>query len=293
MFKLKLLLFLIVLTVVESKISIDVNIGNTPNNITINYSGFEVNVIGKKEIELFKISNANIKQAVKEHYGRKPNNVYLKSPTPWGDLYKKYKWEEVSRVLTVKSAIIKSINKKQIIILSHDFENVSNNTIKVNTGISQTVENTITTSWAKSKETTISQDIEYEVNVMFGKAAGKTGISFTSTWGESEERSESVTISASSSVETELKPGQAATAVLSASKGSLEVEVLYLATLRGNVVVNYKSAYKGHHFFGPSVDGVMKSGGIDNEVIIKEIINIGFYTEANLKVYDKVSGETL
>ncbi|KPJ20998.1 Spherulin-2A [Papilio machaon] len=128
---------------------------------------------------------------------------------------------------------------------------------------------------------------------MFGKATGTSGISFTSSWGESEERTESVTVQASSSVETELQPGQAATAVLSASKGSLEVEVLYLATLRGNVVVNFKSAYKGHHFFGPSIDSVMNSGDLDNEVIIKEIINIGFYTEANLKVYDKVSGETL
>ncbi|XP_068624522.1 spherulin-2A-like [Battus philenor] len=288
-----LILIITCIIAVESKISLDINVGASSNDVTVIYTGYEVDVIGENEIKLFNIGNTNIRQAVKRHYKRIPSKVYLKSPTPWGDLYKTYNWEEVSRVLKVKSAKLKSLIKKPVTVMSHDFENASNRTIKVNTGISQTVENTITTSWSKSKETTVSQEIEYDVNVLFAKASGTTGLSFTSSWGESEEKSETVTVGTTSGVETELQPGQAATAVLSASKGTIEIEVLYEATLRGNVAVNFKPAYKGHHFYGPSIDSVMKSGGLENEVIIKETINMGFFMDASLKVYDKVSGETL
>ncbi|CAG4950197.1 unnamed protein product [Parnassius apollo] len=105
---------------------------------------------------------------------------------------------------------------------------------------------------------------------------GTTGFSYTTSWGESEERSETITTGATSGVETDLQPGQAATAVLSANKGAIEVEVMYVAKLRGNVAVNFKIPYKGHHFGGPSIDSVMKSGGLENEGIIKETIKLGF-----------------
>ncbi|CAG4947081.1 unnamed protein product [Parnassius apollo] len=119
---------------------------------------------------------------------------------------------------------------------------------------------------------------------------GTTDFSYTTSWDESEERSETIAIGTTSGVETELLPGQAATAVLSENKGALEVEVVYLAKLRGNVAVNFKTPYKGHHFWGTSIDSVMKSGGLENEVIIKETIKLGFHTDVSLKVYDKISG---
>ncbi|CAG5038740.1 unnamed protein product [Parnassius apollo] len=114
------------------------------------------------------------------------------------------------------------------------------------------------------------------MNVMFAKMMGTTGFSYTTSWGESEERSETIAIGTTSGVETELLPGQAVTAVLSANKGALEVEVVYLAKLRGNVAVNFKNPYKGHHFWDPSIDIVMKGGGLDNEVIIKRNYQVRF-----------------
>lgn len=280
----------IIAVLVECKISIDINVGKDLSDVTVVYSGFEANVVGDREIKLFNIGKTSIRKAVRNHYGRTPSNVYLKSPTPWGDLYKTYDWEQVTRVLTVKSARVKSVKKKPVVVMSHEFENMSNMTIKVNTGISQTVENTIATSWSRSKEVAVTQEIEYDVNVLFARASGTTGVSFTTSWGESEERTESVTIGSSSAVETELQPGQAATAVLSASEGTLEVEVYYEAKLRGNVAVNFKSSLNGHHFWGPSIDDVMKSSGLENAVMMKETISLGFYMDASLKVYDKVSG---
>lgn len=284
----KIYLLIICLKLINAKITIDITTDDS-SDVSISYSGVDVKVITDDEIELFKIDDKNLKDALKTHYGRSPSHAFLKRPTLWGDLYKKYNWEQVSRILSIKSARVKGITKHPVVVMSQDFENVSNNTIKVNTGISQTVENTITTIWTKNNEIEVSQEIEYEVNVMLGKITGNTGFSYTTSWGKSEEKTETVTIGTTSAVETELKPSQAATAVLTATRGYIEIEIMYVAKLRGNVAVNFKKKHNGHHFWGPPIDSVMKSGGLKNEVLTTELIRIGFYSDASLKVFDKVT----
>ncbi|XP_049882314.1 spherulin-2A-like [Pectinophora gossypiella] len=286
-------IFILALKTISAKISIDVSAGNDVSDIRINYTGIDVKLVTDHEIKLFDISNRNLKEALKKHYGTQPTNVYIKSPTPWGDLYTKYHWEQIKRVLSVKSSRMKGIRKTPVVVLSQDFENLLNNTIKVNTGISQTVENTITTSWTRNKEIVISQEVEYDVNVLFSKITGTTGFSYSSSWGESEERSETITIGTTSNVETELQPGQRATAILTATRGYLEIEVEYLATLRGNLAVNFKKKYNGHHFHGPPIGNVLNSGGMSNEKTATEVIKVGFYADATLKIYDKRTGQPL
>ncbi|OWR42267.1 follicular epithelium yolk protein subunit [Danaus plexippus plexippus] len=232
----------------------------------------------------------DLEAAVKSFYGTLPRDVFLKSPTPWGDLYKTYNWEEIRTILRVSGVRIKRNSFKKTVVLSHDFENPSNLTIKVNAGLSQSVENTITTTWSQSKEFSVAQEFEYDFSVIFAKTSGTTEISFTSTYGKSEERSESVTIGSTSAVEIELKPGQSATAVLTAKKSELEIEVTYVATLRGNVAVNFRKSYKGHHFYGPSVIAVLKSAGLETEIMTYETIKLGTFMEASLKVFDKDTG---
>lgn len=287
-------LCLLLLKGIESKIVLDIKTDvNNRNNVYINYTGIEVDLVTENEVKLFKITSDNLADAVKNHYGRRPTSVYLASPTPWGDLYKIHKWEQVSRVLSIKSATLKSISKNPVIVTTQDFENFSNGTIKVNTGISHAVENSITTTWSKDKEFTVTQEIEYDVNMIFEKLSGTTGFSYTSIWGCSEEKTKTVTIGSTSAVETELKPGQAVTAILTANAGYLEIEVIHKASLRGNVAVNFKKALNGHHFWGPPIENVMRSGGIGNELTTTEIIKFGFHVDASLKLYDKITKEPL
>ncbi|XP_046974408.1 spherulin-2A-like [Vanessa cardui] len=286
----ELILFLCAIIIIEAKITINVKAGKNKQDVEINYSGYDIDIIGDKEIELFNINKINLKKAIKAKYDMLPRDVFLKSPTPWGDLYKTYNWEQVSRILKVKSAKLKESTVKSMVVLAHDFENKSNITIKANTGISQTVENTISTTWSRSRETTVSQDIEYDLNVILAKISGTTSFSYSSSVGESEEKSETVTIGTTTNVETELHPGQAVTAVLSANRYKLEIEVIYLVTLRGNVAVNFRKAYNGHHFYGPSIESVLTNGGLNTEMTITENIQLGLYTDGSLIVYDKVTG---
>ncbi|CAH0403737.1 unnamed protein product [Chilo suppressalis] len=283
----------ILLKVISAKIKIDITAGSNPKDVVVKYSGADLKVVTDHEINLFRINDRNLKEALKKRYGTKPTNVYVKSPTPWGDLYKKNYWEQVTRVLTVKSATVKTASMRPEIVTSHVFENFSNKTIKVNTAISQTVENTVSSSWSKFNELTVSQEIEYDVNVVFEKITARMGISYTSSWGKSEEISEAVTIGSSTSMETKLAPGEAVTSVLSANRGAMEIEVIYKASLKGNVAVNYKRKVNGHHFLGPTIQDVMGNGNLSNEKTYIQTIKVGFYSEATLKVYDKVTGKPI
>lgn len=273
----------------EAKIIISVTVGNSESELQVNHTGYDINVIDDKTVDLFKINTGNLKSAIKEQLGGKPNKVYLKSPTPWEDLYKRYEWEQVKRITTIESARLKTSDVKSFTVLSHDFENPSSYDIKINAGLSQAVENTVSTSWSKEKEVTFGQSFDYDLNVIFAKVSGTTEFSFTSSWAKTEEKSESVTIGTTSGFEMELKPGQAVTAELSASRRTLEIEVVYIITLRGNVAVNYKKSYKGHHFYFPSIESVLKSGGLPREVRVLETIKLGLYTDSSLRVYNKGS----
>ncbi|XP_048000055.1 spherulin-2A-like [Leguminivora glycinivorella] len=286
----KLVIICALLKIVGAKISININTDSGIHNVSITYDGSDSQVVNALDIDRFNLRSHIFKEAVKTHFGEKPSNIYFKSPTPWDDLYKKYNWEQVTRVITVKSASVRDVKVKPVIVLSHDFENSSNKTIKVNTGISQTIEHTISTSWSKNQEVSISQEVEYDLNILVAKLSGTTGLTYTSSLGKSEEKSESVSVGATSAVETELAPGQAVTAVLSAKRGHFEIEVVYQTTLRGKLAVNFKRGHNGHHFYGPSIKKVFKSGGLKNEITETERIKVGFYAEASLKVFDKTTG---
>ncbi|HYV45984.1 MAG TPA: hypothetical protein VFA20_14040 [Myxococcaceae bacterium] len=79
--------------------------------ITIQIKGAKVtaggsvqHVITDQERVCFGLDDASLKGAVGKHFGKEPNHAYLKSPTPWNDLYQRYHWPEVETVLVAQSA---------------------------------------------------------------------------------------------------------------------------------------------------------------------------------------------
>lgn len=85
----------------------------------------------------------------------------------------------------------------------------------MNTGLSRTVENTLSTSWSNENEISMSQDLNYEINVGIAQAGASIGFALATTLGIA-------TIGATSNVEEELQPEEAVTAVLTATVGHLK-----------------------------------------------------------------------
>ena len=282
----KLLVIAILTKIVVGRIRLDINLDEN-QEVQVNYTGNETQVVTDEDISSFNIGSGNLLAALNHTMGKQPNNVYLRSPTPWGDLYNTNNWKQVTRVLKVKSAKVKTLERHPVEVSKQIAQNPSTHSIKVTTGMSRTLENTLTTSWTKEGESTLSQDVEYEVNVGIANVGGKTGFSFTSIFGVSEEKAKAETLSTYNSVEVELKPGEAVTAVMMALAGNLEIEVVYEAHLTGILALNYYPTYKEHHFHGVEIEQIYPYEGIKRKVITTETIRINYYAEAQLQVNDE------
>ncbi|XP_028165633.1 spherulin-2A-like [Ostrinia nubilalis] len=275
-----------------ARIDIEVAGKFDPNNqnMQVYYSGNEVAIISDEERNTFKIGDSALKDAVRSYFGQRPDDAYLRSPTPWGDLYQTYGWSQVTRTLVPRSAKVLTISSQPQIVMRQLFENNSTKPATFNVGISQTVQNTVSSSWSTGGQLTIGQEISYGINIEGIVGGGAVSYSYTNSWGRNTEKSQSVTIGASSGMEVLLQPGQGVVAELEATRGSMKVEVEYLASLDGANAVNYAKTYKGHHFWALDVRGVMSSGGISNAVVSREVLEIGFYSNSKVVVHDRALG---
>lgn len=287
------LTFLIFVKTMNSKINIEVLVDENTENVSFNFSGKEEYLLTMNDMKLFDINEDKLKKGVGVIFGRDPDIVRCMKPAMWytEEMYDKYNWKPGKKMVSVKSVKLKSLTKRPIIVSKQKFENNSKATIKVSTGLSHTVENTLRTSWSSDHEVSFEQSFEYGVNLFVTKFQGTTKVGYKTNWGSHEEKSESVTIGTSNGAEIELHPGQAVTAILSANTIELEAEVTYAISIKYGLVAMYHKKYKNHSIWYLNIDNVMKRGGMNNEIIVKEIMKFGFNIEGSLKVYDKIKDE--
>ncbi|KAI8433544.1 hypothetical protein MSG28_015570 [Choristoneura fumiferana] len=248
--------------------------------------GERIDIISDRERGTFRLNDGDLKDAVGRHARRRPDDVFLHSPTPWEDLYRKYNWDQVRTKLRPISTRVLGVRSKPVIVGKKYFENKSSFTAKYNGEVSQQIWKTVSTTTSKGGEITVGQEIEYTVNFGVGSAGGSTSFTFNNNWGESTTKSQTSVLSSGSSISLELQPGQAANAVLTANQGTMEVEVEYEATLSGSVACNYGSPHEGHHFWAYDVNAVLEAAGRPRSIRAKERISIGFYTDEHVTVYD-------
>ena len=279
----KLLVMLFIMKTVVARITI-----NLDENLNIRYSGTETRVVSSEDIHNFNIGEDNLKSGLEKIHGRRPSDACL-TKTPWA-VYEKHNLEKVKKVVSIKSARVTSISKKPVVVVTQDFENSSNHTIKVNAGISHSVQNTLTTSVSSEHAYTVSQEIEYVFDVAVARVGGKTGFSYTYRGGSSEQKSIAETIGATSGVEVELEPGDAVTAVLSAEVGVLDIEVVNQAYLKGTVVANFYPPHNGHYFWFSPIGNVLAARNAENNFVTTETIKLNYYVDAKLNVHSKKRG---
>ncbi|XP_013199194.2 spherulin-2A [Amyelois transitella] len=257
------------------------------SNLKVYYSGKQVDVITDKERNTFELNDGKLKDAIAAYFGRRPDDAYLRSPTPWNDLYRSYGWNQVLRTLTPKRGKILGISSQPTIVMQQVFENNSTKPADFDVGIHQTVQNTVSSSWSKSGDLTLGQEIKYGFDLEVLNGGVTTAFRYTSSWGENTQKSESITIGSTAGMKILLQPGQAVLASLHATRGTIKIELEYEASLSGDAAVNYDDAYRGHHFWGLDVGAVMASNNLQNKKVSREIIEFGFYSESKVVVNDK------
>jgi hypothetical protein len=271
-------------------INISIVAGQDESSSTVNATGSVEHVITDEERSTFKLSDKQLKDAVNKYFGKSPNDAYLHSPTPWGDLYKTYGWSQVEVVLSVHKAEILGITSKPVVVKTQEFANHSSQKGTFNVAITESVENTTSSNWSTGGTLTIGQEFNYGVKFLGAGGEGTTSLSYSQSWGVGGEKSKSVTIGSSSGVSVDLDPGESVVAELSASRGVMNVRIEYIAYLIGQTAVNYNPTYKGHHFWGLGISGVMDKGGVSNSITSTEDIEIGYYSNSKIELRDKTTG---
>ncbi|KAF9794855.1 hypothetical protein SFRURICE_015134 [Spodoptera frugiperda] len=282
------LLFLIP-ALVECRINVKITAAESESEAEIEYSGENVEIISDRERETFDIGDRSLKRAVEKFADAAPTDVYVKSPTPWNDVYKTYNWEQVKRTLRPIRTRVLGVHTKPVIVATREFENHSGVKAKYNAAIFHEITETFSNTWSVGGELEVGQEITYSVNFGVGSAGGTTKFSYAAKWGNDTTREKSATLGSSTSVEVELNPGQAVIASLTATQGTLDVEVEYEARLQGVVFANYRNKYKDHYFWAFPITSVQSAGGLPRTITSTEKISIGFYTSARVDIKDKVT----
>src|SRR6218665_3277641 len=224
-----------------SGLVITINAGATVEESSVSATGENVNIITDSERVSFGIGrDDDLKRAVEKYFGQWPNDAFLHSPTPWGDLYKTYGWSQVQRVLRPVRAQILDITSKPTILASKTLKNESNHTATFTKSISEQVTDSVSTQWSNSSKISYEQSIHYEVSFMGTGGGGEIKFGFEQDWSKSDtaSRPKSTTVGTESGVSVELKPGESAVVELSASSEALRVRITYAAYLRGYTTVN-------------------------------------------------------
>ncbi|XP_028165591.1 spherulin-2A-like [Ostrinia furnacalis] len=286
--------FLLVLPALASaKINVDVVATSDSATSKVEYFGSSIELITDEDIRTFGLTDSKLKDAAQKFSGGRPGDVYLKSPTPWNDLYKSFGWSQVQRTLHPKSARILGIRSEPVLLVTSEFINNSSVTSTYNAGVTQQVEETVSTTWSVGGEMKVEQEINYKVDIGVGEIGGATRFSFSASFGKDTTKSKSVTVGSSQGVQVQLAPGQAVVASLQATRGSMEIQVDYSASLDGDIACNYPGKFKGHYFWRYDLIAVQRASGMKTTVDSTEIIKVGFYFNARVVVSDKVTANTL
>lgn len=260
--------------------------GDSASNSSVTVTGSERHFITDKERGIFKIDGTNLIKAVGKAVTKKPNDAFVRSPTTMDgntvNLYEKFGGEQVTLNIGVKSASIVEVTSTPTIVATKDFVNKSSSDATFSAGIAQQVTNTFENSWSSTNQVSGTQTISYT----FLGIGGNTELNYTKGWGEGGSTSQQTTVGSNAGVSVPLKPNQAVTGKLTASKGTLLIRVVYQAYLDGLVWTNYDPTYNGHHFNGYPIAGIMSAAGLPNVIEYTEDIKVGYYTNSTVELVD-------
>ncbi|XP_063835207.1 spherulin-2A-like [Ostrinia nubilalis] len=289
----KLVALLALVPVIYGNIEVNILAADNQGESSVDISGANIDIISDTERNTFQLSDSNLKNAVGSYFGQRPDDAYVRSPTPWGDLYQTYGWRQVTRMLAPQRGRILQLSSQPAIVLTQVFKNNSTKTATFKAQIQQQVQNTVSSTWSTGGSLTVGQEIKYGFDIVVASVTGKTSFSYTSNWGKSVTKTESVTVGSESGVTITLEPNQSVIAELYATRGSMKIQVDYEASLSGNTAINYAKTYKGHHFWSLDINAVMSAGNIDRSVQSSEVITVGYYTDSRVVIRDANSKDLL
>lgn len=245
--------------------------------------GREIHVITDHEKKAYKIDDVALKRAAGDYFGKIPDDGYLCSPTPYGDLYKRFGWEQVKTTLVPVKTEILECDVKPTIIKSVICKNHKYKPQVVDVSICDNVCNTVKSIWKSDYKLSCNQKIKYNI-CLDGLKYEDSVIEFKKPWGKEVYLTQDITLGSEYGVTTTLKPYEAVESRLVASYGTIKVKVTYRATVSGGYTIAYCPSYKDNDFWCLPVKGVLKGCGVKASKEVQEILEIKYFADACIEL---------
>lgn len=248
---------------------------------SITVTGSTQHVITDTERNTFGLSDSVVKDAVAKIKGKRPDDAYLHSPTPWNDLYKTWNWNQVTTIVEPAGAMITDISSSPCVIGSNTQTNHSSVVGTFSFGVMTSVTESSESNWNVSNTISVSETTTYSVgSKAFASASESITFTYGHTWGTGGSQTSTTTVGANQKITVKLQPGQSAIADLTMNKGTIHAKIFWKARLTGAVAVNYGQAYEGHHFYPIAVEDVLAAMPRENYYTTVETMTYGFYANA-------------
>ncbi len=273
-------------------INLEIISGSDVFNTEVLPFGYEEHFITPEEREMFNIGkDSQLKSAVENHFGERPEDVHLlPEDYPWGKIYNDYNWSPVKASYYVADISILDVQQEKVIISQKEFENKSSIAATYNASITESVANTIESSWNSSNKLSGGFNIKGKFSVLAVETEATTSIGFEHTWGKGGTTRHMTTVGTTTGLSVTLKPKEAVIAELTATRGRLKVKINYNVLLSGSILANYYPPYKDHHFWFLPIRKVLDKKSTKK---VTENILINYYSNTKVVLRDKKSSKII
>ncbi|WDV47427.1 ETX/MTX2 family pore-forming toxin [Clostridiaceae bacterium M8S5] len=246
-------------------IDVQINAGMDAQSSSVKATGYIVDSISDTEIKSFGLTGKDFNKVFFDMYKQFPMFIASK--------------KDAKREVVVKSAEILDITSEPIIVKTQKFINNSDVAGKFNVAISDTVTDSVTNSWSTTSTITVGQKIGYGIKFL-GGGTGETSISYSQSWTQGGSHTTTITVGSTSGVTVDLEPGQSVLAVLSASRGKLNVKVVYEAYIYGTLYVSTVGGF----IVKVDVQELLKRMNKPNSILTTENLSIGYYGNSTIEL---------
>jgi len=135
--------------------------------------------------DAFRINDNVLKDLIaKDFKGKRPNDIFLKDPTPFGNLFTKNKWTPLTTTLQPFNFKLLSQQQKKTVLWSDSFTNNSSNPTNWSIFRNNTVTSTAISNWVLENSFGSDVSATSEVHIEIAEASRTVRSNFRHTWGQ-------------------------------------------------------------------------------------------------------------
>lgn len=275
------LIVLVLPVLCSAKIIIKINVASKIERASVKFYGQDNKVVTDEDVKTFNITKENLNIGMRVELGKVPQDIFLKDPTPYENLYEYFEWPEIKRNMRIKKAKILEIINEKVTLAT--YEHINNTTDPIESRINF-VDSTELTSFSTWSHYGLPVDeMFYDINLNVNHLKFK----YENKWRSNNISSFDLSFGITKEELIKIKSGQLVTSELTALKTIFLVQMDYEAKIIGSFIADYDPLYGKYHFYAPTAANIMRAAKLKNYIKTTELIEIRCFLDPKLRIFDK------